>query len=242
MNLCHLVRSAGVPAMIIVLAGCATPVAPVKPKPAVAPPAPAAAAPKPVVATAPPAPVGPLKQTTEVLATVAHLTQAQDSGVLPHDLTDTTGFPKAIDSLVVGAAAPKIESGSQNFLPPAKGLTAEGNAFELVERDWTGLVLQPLNAALSKAHTITVRIVRIEAHPLSDGRVRVWLRVKNIGSRELAFGIACAFRMGGSLTEPSPRFYDLTVPSEGLSDVFFVSPAGQALQSYTVLVRRAGAK
>jgi hypothetical protein len=138
----------------------------------------------------------------------------------------------------VGAAAPKIESGSQNFLPPTKGLTAEGNAFELVERDWTGLVLQPLTAALSKAHTIAVRIVRIEAHPLSDGRVRVWLRVRNVGARPLNFGIACAFRMTDGAPVTSPRFYELVVSDQSSRDVFFVSPSGQTLHSYTVLVRR----
>lgn len=249
----------------IILGGCATPepakVEPKKPAPAATKPAaPAAKAPAPAkpveapklpepapvaitppVAAAPtlvvPPPVlpNPAKK-AEVLATVEHLTQDGQANTLAHEIVDTTGFPAAMDSLAPGAQAPKQEVIYIGIQPPVKGLTADGNSTALVEKDWTGLVLVPLNTSLSKAHTSAVRLMKIEAHPLSDGRVRIWIRVRNIGDKGLPTEIACVFRMNGEETPESPYFYELDVPGLAYRDVFFVSPAGQ-LNTYTVLVR-----
>jgi hypothetical protein len=94
----------------------------------------------------------------------------------------------------------------------------------------------PLNTSLSKAHTSAVRLIKVEAHPLSDGRVRIWIRVKNIGDKSLPTEMACLFRMQGEKSSDSPYFYQLDVPEQAFRDVFFVSPVGQ-LSTYTVLVR-----
>ncbi len=225
-------------------APAATPAAPAKPapKPAAAPAAPISFAPPPLptAPTAKLAPAAPLPdpaKRAEVIATVEHLTQDGKGETMAHELSDTTGFPQAMSSLAPGAQAPKTEPalyiGTQ---PPTKGLTADGNSTDLVEKDWTGLVLVPLNTSLSKAHTSAVRLIKVEAHPLSDGRVRVWMRVKNIGDKTLPTEIACIFRMQGEKSSESPFFYELEVPGQEFRDVFFVSPAGQ-LNTYTVLVR-----
>jgi hypothetical protein len=190
-----------------------------------APSAPSASAP------ALPAP----KLTPEAEAVVYRLTHAA-SGNTAHELAETTGFPSALASLEPGAAAPKVDSSGKVVLPPPKGLTADGNSTELVERDWTGLVLVPVNAALAKAYTSEVRLLRVEAHPLHDGRLRIWARVRNISNRPLPAEIACSFRMRGETTPNSPYFYQLEVPSGAYRDVFFVSPDGE-LSAYTVLVR-----
>jgi hypothetical protein len=255
-----------VPVMLvsIILGGCATPepakVEPKKPAPAAKAPAavkpvtsakpieaPKPAAPAPVAVNKPeaapaPAPVlppavipNPAKK-AEVLATVEHLTQDGQANTLAHEIVDTTGFPAALDSLAPGAQAPKQEAIYIGIQPPIKGLTADGNSTALVEKDWTGLVLVPLNTSLSKAHTSAVRLMKIEAHPLSDGRVRIWIRVKNIDDKALPTEIACVFRMSGEETPESPYFYELDVPGQAYRDVFFVSPSGQ-LNTYTVLVR-----
>ena len=231
-----------------VKAPAATPVAPAKPvtaaKPAPAPtPAESVAFTPPALPTAPAvklAPQLPLPdpaKKAEVVATVEHLTQQGQEDTMAHELSDTTGFPQAIASLAPGALPPKTEPvlyiGTQ---PPAKGLTADGNSTDLVEKDWTGLVLVPLNTSLSKAHTTAVRLIKVEAHPLSDGRVRVWMRLKNIGEKSLPTEIACIFKMQGEKSSESPFFYELEVPGQAFRDVFFVSPAGR-LNTYTVLVR-----
>jgi len=211
-----------------------------KPTPAKAAPV-AATAPAPVAAPVPVVPPPPVipnpAKNIEVLATVEHLTQEGKGDTLAHELVDSTEFPQAMASLAPGAHAPKAEPilyiGTQ---PPARGLTADGNSTDLVEKDWTGLVLVPLNTSLSKAHTSAVRLIKVEAHPLSDGRVRIWIRVKNIDSKSLPTEMACLFRMQGEKSADSPYFYELEVPGQEFRDVFFVSPVGQ-LSTYTVLVR-----
>ena len=190
----------------------------------------------PVVKLAPAAPLPDPAKKAEVVATVEHLTQDGKDDTMAHELSDTTGFPQAIASLAPGAQTPKTEVIYIGTQPPAKGLTADGNSTDLVEKDWTGLVLVPLGTSLSKAHTSAVRLVKVEAHPLSDGRVRVWIRVKNNGDRALPTEIACIFRMDGEKSGESPFFYELEVPGHVFRDVFFVSPAGR-LNTYTVLVR-----
>ncbi len=200
-----------------------------------APAAPASPSPASVAAPASPPALPPPKLTPEAEAVIRRLTQAA-SGNTAHELAETTGFPSALASLQTGAPAPKIENLGNVNLPPPKGLTADGNSTELVERDWTGLVLVPVNAALAKAYTSEVRLLRVEAHPLHDGRLRIWARVRNISNRPLPAEIACSFRMRGETTPNSPYFYQLEVPSGAYRDVFFVSPDGE-LSAYTVLVR-----
>jgi len=209
------------------------PAAPVAPAPT---PAPVVAAPPapPVEATSAAAPEAPIKVAPEALALVERLTQSADTQ--RHELTDTTGFPEALRSLETGARAPKVESVDTGNQPPPEGLTADGSSTQLVIRDWTGLVLVPIATSLSKAYTSEVRLLRIEAHPLNDGRVRVWTRIHNIGDRTMPGQVACRFSMRNQPTATSPYFYELQLPPHGFRDVFFISPDGD-LTSYTVLVR-----
>lgn len=167
---------------------------------------------------------------------VARFTQPPGGDALPHEVADTTSFPEAMASLQEGAVAPKFETIDLRSEAPPKGLTADGNSTQLIVRDWTGLVLVPVSTSLSMAHTSAVRLLKVEAHPLSDGRVRVWVRVQNIGRKALSSEVACAFRMRQEGPVSSPYFYELHVPSRDYRDVFFVSPEGQ-LSTYTVLVR-----
>jgi hypothetical protein len=214
-----------------------TEVAPVAPTSAPA----SATAPKVEAPPPPPAepvaaaePVEPIKVAPEALALVERLTQAPDTQ--RHELTETTGFPEALRSLEVGARAPKMESVDLANQPPPEGLTADGSSTQLIVRDWTGLVLVPISTSLSKAYTSEVRLLKIEAHPLNDGRVRVWTRIHNIGNRTLPGQVACRFSMRNQPTATSPYFYELQVPPHGFRDVFFISPDGD-LVTYTVLVR-----
>lgn len=180
--------------------------------------------------------IAPPKLSPEAAALIERLTSSGDNETLPHELADTTSFASALKSLEPGAPAPHVEKTDLvTYQAPVKGLTADGNTTALVERDWTGLVLVPISTSLSKVHTSDVRLTKVEAHPLNDGRVRIWARVQNIGRHPLPGEIACEFRMKGSHLS-SPYFYQFDVPGNGYRDVFFVSPDGQ-LNAYTVLVR-----
>ncbi|MFT3780367.1 MAG: hypothetical protein QM790_00025 [Nibricoccus sp.] len=243
-------------ALSLIIAGCSSTPAPTAPaaqpakvstapaKPAAAPvaqaPAPEAKvqpAPEiPAVAAPEAEPETPTKVSPEALAVVERLTQTVGPDTLPHELSDTTGFPEALKSLERGAHAPKLEVVDTVNQPPPTGLTADGSSTQLIERDWTGLVLVPISASLAKAYTSEVRLLKVEAHPLNDGRVRIWTRIHNISNRTLPGQVACQFRMRGQSLPTSPYFYHLEVPPHSHRDVFFISPDGE-LSSYTVLVR-----
>jgi len=230
----------------VLLGGCVAPEAN-QPKPATAPAPKPAAAPlamaTPTLPAAPapslhlPAPtVTPPALPKAVETVVVHLTDAAQTDTLAHDIVDTTGFPEAMASLAPDALPPKIEQVDSRGQPPPRGLTADGDSVSLVERDWTGLVLVPINKSLSKAYTSAVRLLKVEAHPLKDGRIRVWIRMQNVGTKKLPSEIACTFSMRGDVQPMSPNFYELEVPGREYRDVFFVSPPGELL-TYTVLIR-----
>jgi hypothetical protein len=236
--------------LVALLGGCATPEAS-QPKPAAKPAPgvvqknvtpPAVVAPSPVFPAMaapafplPPSPTPP-SLSKEAAAVVVHLTDTEQTDTLAHDIVDTTGFPEAIASLAPGAQPPKVEQVDTRGQPPPRGLTADGDSISLVEKDWTGLVLVPINKSLSKAYTTAVRLLKVEAHPLKDGRIRVWIRMQNVGHKQLPSEIACTFSMRGDTQPMSPNFYELEIPSREYRDVFFVSPVGE-LTAYTVLIR-----
>ena len=125
-----------------------------------------------------------------------------------------------------------------SILAPVKGLTADGTASELKERDWTGVVLVPLDIVSSSAHTVQVLLEHVEAHPLTDGSVRVWLRLRNRLDKPIYTEVGCSFRTHERPDGDATPFYGLDIAPRGFSDVFFVSPKGrQNLDNYTVLVR-----
>ena len=217
---------------VCLIAGCSSPrpAAPAKPALAAAPARQAPSEAKPAAAVAP-AVVSP-----EVQEVVTQLTEPEAGG-LQHEKVEATGFPQAMASLQVGAAAPAVDNPiNYNSQPPTRGLTADGAAAELVERDWTGIVLVPVNTEFSKLYTSLVKFTSIEAHPLTDGRVRIWTRVRNVTQVPVQVGVACTFKMQGRDEATMVRFYSVSIPVGDYRDVFFVSPVGR-LVSYTALVK-----
>jgi hypothetical protein len=223
---------------VCLIAGCSSPqpAAPSKPaKPAAAAVAPATK-PQPQPEVQPAAPVAPPVLSAEVKEVVEQLTQPEVGG-LQHEKVEATGFPQAMASLQAGAAAPAVDNPvNYSSQPPTRGLTADGAAAELVERDWTGIVLVPVNTEFSKLYTSLVKFTSIEAHPLTDGRVRIWTRVRNVTQVPVQVGVACTFKMQERDDPTMVRFYSLDIPVGEYRDVFFVSPVGR-LVSYTALVK-----
>jgi hypothetical protein len=158
-------------------------------------------------------------------------------GKADYVVTDTTGFPESLLSLQPGRPKPKWVAPVDYSGVPSRGLTADGYTIDLVERDWTGIILTPVLAQVAKAYVSGIQLSNVEIHPLTDGRVRIWVRLRNQRSDGVPTEVACSFRTQAQL-EPVTLFYRLDIPSKGSRDVFFVSPGGSAT-SYTVLVRRA---
>jgi hypothetical protein len=194
---------------------------------------------------------------------VARLTQPDSPAILPHKIETSTAFPQALASLSPTGTAPKVlpppattpngeapaptapngGSSPDDYKivdpnrPPTKGLTADGVTTDLEMHDWTGIVLVPLDTSVSRAHTVLVTLDRIEAHPLDNGQVRIWARIRNVSDGMLPSEVACSFRTAESPEPERPIFYQLDIPHGDYRDVFFVSPEGRNLNSYTVLVR-----
>src|SRR5258708_16407446 len=185
---------------------------------------------------------------------VERLTQAKDPDILPHKIDDKTEFPESLASLAPEAKPPTVvpppseivvkevkgkDAPPEHVRPPSKGLTSDGSTSELLMKDWTGIVLVPVDITkVAKAHTVRVTLNRIETHPLATGQVRVWTRIKNIDPEaDLSAEVACSFRTVEKSDEDQAKFYKLIIPRRDFSDVFFVSPAGMNLNEYTILIR-----
>ncbi|HEV8072484.1 MAG TPA: hypothetical protein VGP21_00010 [Opitutaceae bacterium] len=216
--------------------------------------------------TPPPPPASSALPPPTPESVVARLTQPNLPAILPHKIDPATAFPQALASLSPTGTAPKVlapsapaskgdapaatstddEQTTNDYKivdpnrPPTKGLTADGVTTDLVMHDWTGIVLVPLDTSVSRAHTILVAIDRIEAHPLDNGQVRIWTRIRNVTDGPLPSEVACSFRTAESAEPERPIFYKLDIPRGDYRDVFFVSPEGRNLNSYTVLVRAGG--
>lgn len=160
----------------------------------------------------------------------------QGVGNTEYALTDTTGFPESLLSLQPGRPKPKFIAPNNYSGVPTRGLTADGYTVDLVDRDWTGIILTPVLAQVAKAYVSGIQLSNIEVHPLTDGRVRIWVRLRNQVATTIPTEIACAFKRDGQ-GDAVTMFYHLSIPSNSSRDVFFISPGGNDI-SYTVLVRR----
>jgi hypothetical protein len=155
-------------------------------------------------------------------------------GVVPHVLAQSSAF-------VAPSWAPTQENaGPQRLRPrlaqeliPKSGITVIDGRVE--EKDWSGITLVPKNLATSLVHTTKVSVQYIEVHPLHDGSVRIWARLKNQESAGSKIEIGCSFRTNEDLNGSAVRFYQIELPEDYI-DIFFVSPRENVV-SYTFLVR-----
>lgn len=106
---------------------------------------------------------------------------------------------------------------------------------EITEKDWQGMVLVPDEAQMSKAYSSDVSLVRIEAHPLNNNRLRVWARVRNETPRLLKARVACNFNSTSEESEKTDFVY-VEIPRSQAVDVYFVSPVPM-VKAYTILVK-----
>ncbi len=161
--------------------------------------------------------------------------------VLPHTIDDRTYFEESLDYLVEGAPAPKIVQVIQPNRParkPAPTVVPKdvNNQPYQIFRNWTGDVLVPDLKVVSKAYTDLVTLARVEAHPIDDGRIRVWARVQNLTDEPLLLQQDCTFRIVGSSGMEKPYFESLEVPAADFRDVMFESD-NRGVVAYTILVR-----
>lgn len=172
---------------------------------------------------------------------VAPAVEAKDT--LPHKVDSATEFPAAMDSLAKGSHKPKLRSTSEatnvvrvEAVPAIqKGPAPAAAPSKPIEQDWDGTVLIPEGTQMSQAFTTDVKLTRIEAHPLTNNALRVWVRVQNITAAPLETRVACNFKSSSS-EDKKTAFIPVTIAPEEAVDVYFMSPMPN-VTNYTVLVR-----
>lgn len=161
--------------------------------------------------------------------------------ILPHTIDDRTYFEESLDYLAEGATAPRIvqviraDRPARVAVPTIVPKDANNQPYQ-VFRNWTGAVLVPDLKVVSKAYTDLVTLARVEAHPIDDGRIRVWARVQNLTDEPLLLQQDCTFRMAGSPGLEKPFFESLELPAADFRDVMFESDT-KGVVAYTILVR-----
>ena len=100
---------------------------------------------------------------------------------------------KATEAVTEAAteAAKRLMDGSQ---PHEMLRTSAFASFpQFTTENWSGLVLNSKVSTQSLAHTSNFRVLRIEIHPLLDGRIRVWLELGNFSNKPVTPEVACQF-------------------------------------------------
>lgn len=165
--------------------------------------------------------------------------------VLPHKVDDATEFPAAMESLTSDSRRPEmrepvVEPSNVVRVEKAPSLkkdspTATKEEQKRIERDWNGTVLVPDGTQMSQAFTTDVRLTRVEAHPLQNGSLRVWVRIANVTDDTLSSKVACNFK-SVSNEQLKTAFVPIEIAPHEAVDVYFMSPMPSVI-SYTVLVR-----
>ena len=162
-------------------------------------------------------------------------TQFMSFESLDHKEQGETVFEKSVLYLADSAPAPMVNRALQGGYRPANSPTVL--VVKDDEKQWSGVVLVPTEAVVSRAYTALVEIPRIEAHPQLDKRMRVWARVVNPTDQILRVGVTCSFRSQGELDPYSRGFEPMVLPPRRYRDVAFISPSAN-VESYTILIKR----
>ena len=168
-------------------------------------------------------------------------------GIVPHVVAPAsdfvrTGAPTTPDTPSASAnpAAADTNPAPRRLRPrpapeliPRSGVTISDGQID--ERDWSGITLVPKNLATSLVHTTKVAIQYIEVHPLADGSVRIWARLKNLQGHDDKVEVGCSFCTNETPDSTTPIFHQIALPPDYV-DIFFVSPK-ENINAYTFLVR-----
>lgn len=154
---------------------------------------------------------------------------------LDHKEQSETAFDRSVLYLADAAPAPLVNRIYEGGYRPAN--TPSIVVVKEEEKQWSGVVLVPTDAVVSRAYTALVEVPRIEAHPQLDKRMRVWARIVNPTDEILRVGVTCSFRSAGELDPHSRGFEPMLLPPGRYRDVGFISPSAN-IESYTILVKR----
>ncbi|MCC5838706.1 MAG: hypothetical protein JJT96_01170 [Opitutales bacterium] len=177
--------------------------------------------------------------------------------VLPHTVDSATEFEAALETVAEDAKKPTFretelrsvavvtaERRATGLTPTPKNTEVEGARPQTVVlvppasnevRSWGSIILVPDVNKMSRAFTSDVRLERIEAHPLSDNRLRVWVRVRNLSNSPREIGVALDFRTRDRSSDPTD-FVNIRLDGGDVVDAHFLSPEPGVL-AYTILAK-----
>jgi hypothetical protein len=138
-------------------------------------------------------------------------------------------------------AAPKTVPASQATTAPAEPLAARPAPTPVQirpPRTWSGVVLVPEIARVSKLYSTKISLSRVEAHPQKNGYIHVWVRLNNLLSEPIIVEKDCRFRASGSHSHRRLGFQPVEIPANGFADVMFES-SEPSIEEYTIMVRAA---
>lgn len=106
---------------------------------------------------------------------------------------------------------------------------------QFTSANWSGLVLNSKVSTQSLAHTSNFRILRIEIHPLMDGRVRVWVEIANFSGNKVTPEVACQFTPEDD--DKNAKFTSMPELGAGKRTVTYFESRQNAPNGYSLLAR-----
>jgi hypothetical protein len=148
------------------------------------------------------------------------------AAVVPEDvpLENTKAALEARDLL--------LKSGQQHQLLAKSAFRAESG---FTVSNWSGIVLTPKDLKQGVVVGSGYKIDRVEIHPLTDGRLRVWVEVVNLTQGWLRPEGACEFRPAADKSFLSFKSLPTVAPQAKIV-VFFESVHPQ-VEGYSILLR-----
>jgi hypothetical protein len=106
---------------------------------------------------------------------------------------------------------------------------------QFTSQNWSGLVLNSKVSTQSLAHTSNFKILRIEIHPLMDGRVRVWMEIANFSGQTVMPEVACQFTPEDE--DKNAKFRTMPELGPGKRTVAYFESRENAPYGYSILAR-----
>lgn len=167
----------------------------------------------------------PLTAAAEIIPTVTDAPTTTAPVVSPDLLPERTAAAiEARDRLLKGGQQHQVLM--QSAFRQTPGFTVA---------NWSGLVLSPKDLRQGIVVSSRYKVERVEIHPLTDGRLRVWVEIANTGRARIQPEGACEFRPTSD--ERTVKFKRLPpIDAKARIVVFFESERPQ-MEGYSILVR-----
>jgi hypothetical protein len=131
------------------------------------------------------------------------------------------------------AAAQRLMDGQQDH--EMLTTTAFTNYPQFTTENWSGLVLNSKVTTQSLGHVSNFKLMRIEVHPLNDGRIRVWVEFANYSPDPVIPEVACQYNPEDE--GAYAKFRALPELAPGKKILTYFESRRPAPDAYSILIR-----